>query len=212
MKFNRPPALYSANRKSEFIAELKQCQLTGTEFIKFCDILSLSSAQHVMPILTWYDVGCKLLAFVIRSPISYLVDESFLSETEEFTEKMLNKTKLYVPSREKITNNQPNQATALDISIRKWIDSKRSNMSISLNDRCVDMRTALEGLFQSMGEIRKNFGIGKQNAFLCSCLLDYKPIERVECFLTLITFYDLSSKIVHASIDINARILNAIGC
>ena len=205
---NGPPALYSAAKKSEFIDKFKKLQSINIDYIKICEMLSLASEKHVMPILTWFDLGFELLAFPISNQFSFLMDESISNESVELTNEMLEKTKLYISGRDNIANDHPKQAVALDISIRKWIASKRSNMNFSINDRYVDMRTALEGLFLSKENGIKDLGSAVQISILCSCLLDDNPSKESESYLTLKLFYGLSSGIVHASLGVGKKLKN----
>ena len=209
IEYKRPSALFPVENISEFTSEFKQLQSDSLDFKKYCEMLSLASKCHAMPILTWFDVGDELCGFPIPSLPTILMNEHLINESIEFTSEMGERTEKFYQGCTKVSNFQPKQAIALDISVSKWLDSKRSNEFKSINDRCVDMRIALEGLFLSRENGIEKLGSASQISILCSCILDENPSKETESFLTLKSFYNLSSGIVHASIGLKSRLKDA---
>ena len=199
-----PPALYPAKDKNDFTKELKQLQSVDFRSEYYCDLLSLVSKEYVGQIFTWYDFGLELNAFPIALRNRFLIDENFATETKNLTNEMVDQMITYDSIRCEISCNQPKQYPAFSISVTKWIDSMRTYKNHSLDIRCVDMRTALEGLFISNEQENSNV-IPKR----CSQLLDESLNLQSERSRAIKIFYILSSKIVHASKGIKKPLKDA---
>ena len=201
-----PPALYPAKDKINFTKELMQFQSIDFRSEYYCDLLSLVSKEYVGKIFTWYDFGLELNAFPIALRSRFLIDENFATETKNLTSEMVDQMKTFDNGWCKISCKQPEKCTAFDISVTKWIDSIRTYKNHSLDVRCVDMRTALEGLFLFYEEKAK---IAKKISSRCSKILGGSTCEQTERYQTLNALYNLSSKIVHASFGIEERLMEA---
>ena len=190
LKSLRKPALFLPNSNYERDVILLNNKIPNISIYSFCRSLSLVCKGYIKPIVTWNEVG-ELSTFFGNRKWSIPVNTS-----RTFHQKIIiRETHLIEACKlhkqvEKMTNK-------LNVfAIDRWIEASR--WESNLNDKYVNLRTALESLYisgENTGEIRFKLAIR------CAWHLggDLLPEARTKIFNDITEFYKLSSKLVHGS-------------
>ena len=188
---HRKGVLFNPNSMEKYFIEFQQSQSLDISVQSFCETLSIVCNNFVMPILTWTELGESIFPFGFGTKCDMNFDGRDKSKQIGLNKSMLEEARVYYQGRCKISDE------TIDISISRWVLSKHP--SESLNEKCVNLRIALESLFLSRSKKRHVFGKGYQSAAHCSCFLDKNPSENSRRFNSIREFYRISSEVIHSS-------------
>ena len=94
-----------------------------------------------MPMLTWLEFGEDILPFGFGTKGDIILDGRDKSKLIGFNKSMMERARDYYENRCIISDE------SINISISRWVLSKHPSESI--NEKCINLRIALEALFLS---------------------------------------------------------------
>ncbi len=173
---------------------------------QMCETLSLASDSNISYNFNWFDAGNSVLFFSGASVIFFAgnsVDSKKIDEGEntiQCSKELQHSAILFLNKRDEVRKNNPiMMLVALDISIFRLVESMRIADDLNqVNNRCIDMRIALESLFLYDKSKSKN-SIWFLVPANCTCLLDENPSDKCESYRIIEDFYDIASRILHSS-------------
>ena len=159
-------------------------EIPGLSFDSFCESMSLACNGYVDWQITWRDYGELGAFYRCQTGVSYK-DRSSTYKTVGCSQERLNK------AREIHLVRYTKKKKNLDLAIHRWIRSKRSGAD---SDKLIELRIALEALYEIGGLNEKGFRIATYAAWHLGD--DFEA--RRTCSETLRKVYDDSSRAVHA--------------
>ena len=166
-------------------------KLSGWPVEQFCQALTLSCNRFVSWRLWWFDFG-DLVAFNPgRSSISDGPFHSYDSMKTEFSSAQLSQSH-FEDTFDLLTKLEAAKGK-LDVAIGRWNRSKRRD--ITLSDKHIELRIALEALYLSGIEDELGFRLATRGAWHLGANFE----ERKEYRKILHAVYDRASKAIHAS-------------
>ena len=186
------PALYLPDGSDvPRIRHLRRETVLGSENIPldwldgFCKSMSLASNGHVDWFLMWMDLGA-LEGFTDR-PLD--TTHKHLSggriDKSKISQACLEETR-----RIQLVLEREDSGRELNLAIDRWVMSKKSK---SVEDRLIDLRIALEALYEIGGANEKAFRVATYGAWH----LGENPGDRVRIRETLRDTYDAASRVIH---------------
>ena len=170
-------------RRGSFI--LANDRIPNMSFDSFCESMSLACNGYVDWFVQWRDYGDVATFGFGQSGVSYKF-RSGLDRTR-FTHDHMNATRRIQHARH--VDGRPRDS--LEMAMRRWIRSKRPGTDL---DKLIELRIALEALYEIGGLNEKGFRIATYGAWHLGDTFE----QRCEYRDTLRKVYDDSSRAVHA--------------
>lgn len=161
-------------------------KIPGLSFDSFCESMSLACNGYVDWQVIWTDYGELGAFYHCHSGVNYK-DRSGTYKTVGCSQERLNKAR----EIHLMLHANKERKKSLDLAIHRWIRSKRSG---SDSDKLIELRIALEALYEIGGLNEKGFRISTYAAWHLGD--DFEA--RRTCSETLRKVYDDSSRAVHA--------------
>ena len=174
----------ASSRQRSF--KLARDSIPNLSFDSFCESMSLAGNGHVDWFVQWQDYG-DLEGFALaQSSVSYKHRSGF-HHGPKFTQDHLNAARTIHHTRH--AGGQPKES--LDLAMRRWIRSKRPGTD---SDKLIELRIALEALYEIGGLSEKGFRISTYGAWHLGETFEQRCAYRE----TLRKVYDDASRAVHA--------------
>ena len=186
------PALWDPRRhESPLKPTWTAKKLSGWPVEQFCQALSVSCDQFVSWKLWWCDIGDLVMFNSGLSSMTELPAHSYDSMMTEFSTAQL--TQNHFEDTFDLLTKLEAAKGKLDVAIGRWNRSKRRD--ITLSDKHIELRIALEALYLSGIEDELGFRLATRGAWHLGANFE----ERKEYRKILHAVYDRASKAIHAS-------------